>query len=289
MAKSSLAGLKILVTRPRDQALPLAQMIESAGGKALLFPLLDIAPVLDADALQQQVSHLPLANLAIFISPNAVQYGMKAIAAAEISINAAENAGLKIATVGQGSAKALRELGVANVLVPTAHYDSEGLLALPQLQAIAGWRVMIFRGDGGRELLGDTLKARGASVEYVSCYLRSKPQQPASCLLNELPDAITVTSSEALAYLWQMLDVAAQVKLRDIPLFLPHPRINALAQTQGWQRVHLTESGDEGLLTGLQDWAKKQDRDRKGLPRTTNETSTELLREGLRIGSGIYE
>lgn len=270
MAKASLAGLKILVTRPRDQALPLAQMIESAGGKALLFPLLDIAPVLDADALQQQISHLPQANLAIFISPNAVQYGMKALAAAGISIKAAENAGLKIATVGPGSAKALRELGVDNVLVPTARFDSEGLLALPELQDIAGWRVMIFRGDGGRELLGDTLKAHGASVEYVSCYRRGKPQQPASCLLNELPDAITVTSSEALAYLWQMLDVPVLAKICDIPLFLPHPRIAALAKTQGWQQIHLTESGDEGLLAGLQDWDEKQDR-------------------GLRIGSCIYE
>lgn len=263
MAKPSLAGLKILVTRPRDQALPLAQLIESAGGKALLFPLLDIAPVLDADALQQQISHLPLANLAIFISPNAVQYGLKALSAAGISINAAENTGLKIATVGLGSAKALREQGVANVLLPEANYDSEGLLALPQLQAIAGWRVMIFRGDGGRELLGDTLKARGASVEYLGCYRRSKPQQSASCLLNELPDAITVTSSEALSYFWQMLDDAAQIKLRDIPIFLPHPRIKALAQTQGWRQVHLTESGDEGLLAGLQDWVSRiEDRKR---------------------------
>src|SRR3989338_8880463 len=166
-----LAGLKIAVTRPRDQAARLARRIEQAGGIPLLFPLLDIAPVQDQQALHKQISRLaqkePLAasfeerqfDLAIFISPNAVQYGMAAIrAAGELPQN------LKIATVGQGSAKALRELGIANVIAPAERFDSEGLLALPELQDVAGWRVLIFRGDGGRELLGDTLKARGAAV-----------------------------------------------------------------------------------------------------------------------------
>jgi len=241
--------LKILVTRPRDQALQLAQAIEQAGGVPLLFPLLDIASVPDAHALQQQISHLSRADLAIFISPNAVQYGMAAIRADGFSVLPG-----KIATVGLGSAKALRELGVADVLAPAERHDSEGLLALPELQQIAGWRVMIFRGDGGRELLGDTLKARGATVEYVTCYRRSQPQQPVSELLNARPDAITVTSSEALGYLWQMPDVPA--RLRDTPLFAPHPRIAELARSQGWSQVHLTGAGDEGLLSGLLEWAE---------------------------------
>lgn len=245
MANSSLEGLKILVTRPRDQAEPLAQAIMRAGGVPLIFPLLDIAPVSDERALQQQITHLTQANLAIFISPNAVQYGMAAIRAAGVF-----PARLKVATVGQGSAKALRELGATDVIVPADRFDSEGLLAL--LQNVDGWRVMIFRGDGGRELLGDTLKARGATVEYVTCYRRSKPQQSVSELLAALPDAITVTSSEALGYLWQMLDETAKQELRDKPLFAPHPRIAELARQQGWSQVHLTDAGDDGLLAGIQ-------------------------------------
>ncbi len=254
MANNSLAGLSILVTRPRDQASSLVQAISQAGGVPLLFPLLDIAPVPDVAALQQQITHLSQANLAIFISPNAVQYGMAAICAVGVL-----PANLKVATVGQGSAKALRELGVTDVIVPEARFDSEGLLALPELQQVDGWHVMIFRGDGGRELLGDTLKARGATVEYVTCYRRSKPQQPVSELLAALPDVITVTSSEALAYLWQMLDEVAQSALRDTPLFAPHPRIVGLARVQGWSQVYLTGAGDGGLLAGIQDWAKIED------------------------------
>ena len=252
-----LSGLKIVITRPRDQAVQLAQRIEQAGGVPLLFPLLDIAAIQDTQNLHEQISRLAQFDLAIFISPNAVNYGIAAIREAGATPNS-----LKIATVGQGSAKALRALGIADIIAPTERFDSEGLLALPELQKMAGTRVMIFRGDGGRELLGDTLKARGAMVEYAACYQRSKPQQDAGMLLAAKPDAITVTSSEALGYLWQMLDSHAKSALRDTPMFLPHARIAELAREQGWHQVQLTASGDDGLLSALITWANQRTDDR---------------------------
>lgn len=245
-----LIGLKIVVTRPRDQAVQLAQRIGQAGGMPLLFPLLDIAAVQDPQALHAQLARLSQFNLAIFISPNAVHYGMAAIRAA-----GALPPKLRIATVGQGSAKALRESGVPDIIAPAERFDSEGLLALPELQDVGGWRVMIFRGDGGRELLGDTLRARGAAVEYAACYQRSKPQQDAGALVSAAPDAISVTSSEALGYLWQMLDENARSRLCGTALFVPHPRIAELARQQGWHKVVLTDSGDDGLLSALTSWA----------------------------------
>lgn len=250
---SPLAGLKIVVTRPREQALHLAQQIEQSGGIPLLFPLLDITAVQDINALHEQISRLAQFDLAIFISPNAVNYGIAAIR----SVGAIPPK-LKIATVGQGSAKALHGAGIANVIVPTERFDSEGLLALPELQNISGWHVMIFRGDGGRELLGDTLKTRGALVEYATCYLRSKPQQDAAELLAAAPDAITVTSSEALAYLWQMLNDQDRAVLRSTALFVPHARIAGLAREQGWSRVQVTASGDDGMFSALVTWAAQR-------------------------------
>lgn len=253
MANLPLAGLKIAVTRPRDQSVHLAQRIEQAGGIPVLFPLLDIAAVKDNQTLHEQISRLAQFKLAIFISPNAVQYGMAAIrAAGELPKN------LKIATVGQGSASALRDLGIANIIAPTERFDSESLLALPELQNITGWHIIIFRGDGGRELLGDTLRARGATIEYAACYQRSKPQQSAAALLDATPDAITVTSSEALAHLWQMLDANGQAALRHTPLFVPHMRIAGLAHQQGWRQVQLSGSGDDGLLAALIAWAHQR-------------------------------
>lgn len=246
-----LRGLTIVVTRPRGQAAELARRIEQAGGIPLLFPLLEITAVPDTGPLAGQMSRLGQFELAIFISPNAVHYGFAAIrAVGELPPN------LKIATVGQGSAKALIEEGVLNVIAPTERFDSEGLLALPELQDVSGSRVMIFRGDGGRELLGDTLRERGATIEYATCYQRSKPRQNAAELLAAKPDAITVTSSEALGYLWGMLNDKDRGVLRGTPLFVPHARIAGLAREQGWQHVHLTGSGDDGLLSALTEWGQ---------------------------------
>lgn len=245
-----LANLNIVITRPREQAAELDKRITQLGGKALLYPLLEIGAVRDDEVLREQMSRLKQTDLAIFISPNAVSYGMAAIRA-----SGDLPAALKIATIGQGSAKALHELGIGRVIAPTERFDSEGLLALAELQDVADKHVMILRGDSGRELLGDTLKARGAKVEYVTCYLRRKAEMKVSELLAAAPDAITVTSSEALNHLWEMLEEPGRTGLAAMPLFVPHERIAKAARQQGWQHVIVTESGDDGLMSGLIAWA----------------------------------
>jgi uroporphyrinogen-III synthase len=290
MQQQPLAGLNIVVTRPRGQAKNLAQRIMQAGGQATLFPLLEISPVLDPQSLYALIARLHEFNLAIFVSPNAVRYGMEAIITASNAVspsqlsspsffpladgsdisNKAEGhanvstkqynalpATLKIATVGQGSVRALRDYGVTNVIAPQDRFDSEALLALPELKQTAGWRVVIFRGNGGRKLLGDTLNARGAEVEYATCYQRAKPHQDTSMLIAANPDAITVTSSEALGYLWDMLDSTAKKQLAAVPLFVPHARIAETAHNLGWSEVVLTGEGDDGLISSLIAWAKK--------------------------------
>jgi uroporphyrinogen-III synthase len=251
-----LAGLKIVVTRPRDQAGQMMHGIEQAGGTAILFPLLEISPISDPAPLNQLAARLHEFNLAIFISPNAVRYGMAAIRTAGALLPEA----LKVATVGLGSEMALRKLGVANVMVPAKHFDSEGLLALPALQDVRGWRIAIFRGNGGRELLGDTLKARGAQVEYATCYQRAKPTHDVSELLEANADALTVTSSEAFAHLWSMLDEPARKRLAEVPLFVPHERIGSMARAVGWGTVVPTANGDEGMLAGLIAWANSREK-----------------------------
>ena len=290
MQQQPLAGLNIVVTRPRGQAKNLAQRIMQAGGQTTLFPLLEISPVLDPQSLYALIARLHEFNLAIFVSPNAVRYGMEAIITASNAVsssqlsspgffpladgsdisNKAEGhanvstkqynalpATLKIATVGQGSVRALRDYGVTHVIAPQDRFDSEALLALPELKQTAGWRVVIFRGNGGRKLLGDTLNARGAEVEYATCYQRAKPHQDASMLIAANPDAITVTSSEALGYLWDMLDSTAKKQLAAVPLFVPHARIAETAHNLGWSEVVLTGEGDDGLISSLIAWAKK--------------------------------
>ncbi len=120
---------------------------------------------------------------------------------------------------------------------------------------MAGKRVIIFRGDGGREVLGDTLKARGASIEYLSCYRRGRPQLDPAPLLKLWEqgrlDAVTLTSSEGLRNFFDMVGRLGQAWLRKTPAFVPHARIAEQAQALGLGRVIPTGPGDDGLMAGL--------------------------------------
>lgn len=248
-----LAGLNIAITRPREQAALLAREIEQAGGHALLFPLIDIGPASNQNALRATLQRLAGFDWAIFISPSAVNHGMVAMRQ-----HATVPANLKFACVGQGSARKLHEFGITGVVAPQDGADSEALLALPELQAISGQHILIFRGNGGRELLGDTLKARGAHVEYAECYERRRPTLNGADLLDARPDVIILTSSEALENLWALSSKPDQARLTSIPLFVIHERIAAKARQMGWQEIFVTAAGDKELLAGLTDWAAKR-------------------------------
>jgi uroporphyrinogen-III synthase len=247
-----LTGKTIVVTRPRAQAQPLADAIAAQGGEALVFPLLEISPAADPQPLLAAAARLGEYALAVFISPNAVDYSLSALLA-----RGPWPAGLVPAAVGQGTVKALAAHGVAGCVAPTERFDSEALLELPELQPqqVAGRRVAIFRGDGGRELLADTLRARGATVDCIACYRRSAPAGGAAPLLAAWRagrlDAITVSSSEGLRYLVDMLETDGRHYLAATPVFVPHARIAENAQALGLQQVVLTAPADAGIIAGL--------------------------------------
>jgi uroporphyrinogen-III synthase len=245
-----LAGRRIVVTRPAGQNERLAEMIRAAGGEPIVFPVLEILDLEDTRALVAASDHLDEYDLAVFISPNAVDKAMNVIRARREWPQR-----LRAATIGRASEKALARYGVADVIAPTGRFDSEALLELPALAAVRGWRVVIFRGDGGRELLGDTLRARGATVDYVECYRRVRPNADVEPLLKRWGrsevDAVTVSSSEGLRNLYDMLGKLGQAWLKRAPLFAPHARIAEAARTLGCERVIETGPADEGLFAGL--------------------------------------
>ena len=250
MSASALAGRRVVVTRPAGQSAHIAALIRAAGGEPVLFPALEILDAADLQPVLALVDRLDAFDLAIFVSANAVDKALALVRARR-----AWPVGLRVATVGRGSERALQRHGFAAVIAPSARFDSEALLDLPELKDAAGKRVVIFRGDTGRELLGDTLAARGAAVEYAECYRRGRPEADATPLFalwerHEL-DAFTVTSSEGLANLHGMLGEAGRQCLQQTPLFAPHERIAAAARALGVQTVVLTGPGDEGLVAGL--------------------------------------
>lgn len=245
-----LAGRGIVITRPAGQALNLTRLVQAAGGKPVLFPVLEILDAGDLQPLQALIDRLDEFDMAIFISPSAVNKAMNLITARR-----SLPPSLKIAAIGRGSTRELRHFGVSNVIAPTRKFDSEALLGLPELSELAGRRVVIFRGDGGREVLGDTLVARGAVIEYAECYRRGKPNIDAAPLLkawarNEL-HAIVVTSSEGLRNLFDMVGKLGQAWLRKTPLFVTHPQIAATAGELGLAVIVEAGPGDDELAAGM--------------------------------------
>ena len=251
----ALAGRTVLVTRPAHQAAALAQAIQAAGGDALLFPALAIEAV-PADELAVSLAQLRGADIAIFISPNAAQFGMAAIRSA-----GSLPASVSVFAVGPGTERALQKQGVSGVVTP-AGQDSEALLALPQLADLAGKRVVIVRGVGGRALLADTLAARGAQVCFMECYRRVRPQADAAPLLARWAaggvDAVTVTSAETLHNLAALLGEPGIALLSNTPLFAPHEKIAEAARRFGIAHVIATPGGDAGLVAGLINWFRNK-------------------------------
>src|SRR4051812_29634579 len=172
-----LASRGIVVTRPAHQAAPLAEMIRVAGGRVLLFPAIEIADIEDSGALDRLIDRLDEVDCVVFVSPNAVYKAMTLIKARR-----AQPLNLRYAAVGRGSVRELAKFGVSEVVAP-ARFDSEALLALREFANVAGQRIVIFRGVGGRDLLGEALVARGAHVEYAECYRRVLPRADPSPLV----------------------------------------------------------------------------------------------------------
>lgn len=252
---SPLKGMGVVVTRPAHQAQHLAHLIERAGGEAILFPVLEILDPDDLRPISALIKRLDEFDVAIFISPNAVNKALNLIRAQRQLPPQ-----LMIAAIGKGSKKALEHCGIRQVIAPEKQFDSEGLLALPRFQDMRGKRVVIFRGEGGREMLGDTLTARGANLEYAECYRRSKPSIDTTPLLNRWArgdvHAVTVTSGESLDNLFDLLGTLGQQWLKKTPLFVPHERIAQVAREMGLTRITVTAPGDEGLITSLSEWAR---------------------------------
>ena len=242
----ALAGRRVLITRPREQAQALERLVREAGGEPVCVPAIEIRELADFAPFHALADRLASFDLAIFVSRNAVRRALDLLG------GRAWPARLKVATVGQGSRAELEKRGFANVIAPAARSDSEALLALPALAAVSGSRIVIFRGEGGRELLGQELAARGASVEHAACYRRIVPEgaQMRSAWAGGM-DAVTVSSVEGLANLLAMLGEGAVRQLSGIPLFVPHPRVAGEAQRRGLRQAIVAGPGDAEMVAAL--------------------------------------
>lgn len=256
----ALTGLGVLVTRPAHQADGLCALIEQQGGTAYRFPVLEILDPLDPGPLQAVATRLDDYDWAVFISANAVDRALGSILAVRDWPSHT-----RIAVIGRRSAQALRQHGLEADLFPTRQFDSEGLLALPAMQQVRDRRVVIFRGDGGREYLAETLRQRGAQVDYIEAYRRARPAVDPAPLLARWRrgdiDIVVVNSAESLNNLVALIGEAGNERLRRTQLLVVSERQVPLAQQLGFELPPWVADNatDPAVLQALVAWREAQE------------------------------
>lgn len=249
-----LAGLGVLVTRPAHQAGSFINLLRQAGAETFALPALDIQPLALSDDTKHRLQQLNYYQIVVFISSNAVRYGIPLLQ---------KTSAPHIAAIGEGTARVLREQGWQVDLVAESGFSSEDLLALPAMQAnaIAGKHILIIRGQGGRELLADTLQTRGATVDYAEVYQRCQPQTETGWLAplwHQRIHLVCVTSNETLENLYHMLNEYRDQLLNTL-LLVPGARCYQLAQSLGFKHIIQAASAtDNNMLQRIIQWHSQQ-------------------------------
>jgi uroporphyrinogen-III synthase len=241
-----LAELTVLVTRPASQAAALCEQIQRHGATAIAFPAVEIVPV-TADAASGH-------DLIVFVSVNAVAHGVHLIE---------KSATARVAAIGKATAAALKQTSLPADIVPEAGFNSEALLAHPDLTLADGAKVLIVRGSGGRELLQESFTSRGLIVETREVYQRDRPSIDdatrdvlESRWQNEGIDVVTATSIETLHNLIAMLSERGRTLLREATLLVASRRIADAAQAAGLNGTLIVANGadDASMIGALAQW-----------------------------------
>lgn len=233
-----LKGRKILVTRPIRQAAGLVELIEQQGGDAIVFPVIEIGAI---DIKQWQNWSPQQTDWLVFVSRNAVE--------AFVQGNPQPlPEHIKLAAAGEGTALAMREQGLTVHLQPELSNGSEGLLQLPEWQQMDQQHVVIVRGEGGRELMAETLRARGAKINYLEVYRRQLPTVSAELQQQACSaDWLTATSANGVTNLLSLLSTNCP-KILQKPLLVVSERIKAFAIEKGFKQVHVSLDASDGAI-----------------------------------------
>ncbi|MGL6456531.1 uroporphyrinogen-III synthase [Aeromonas caviae] len=236
-----------LVVRPAAQANQLVQMLRQRGHAPLCCPLLETRPGCDLPHLGDMLQE---ADLVIAVSMHAVHF------AHHFLLQTGQTwPHIDYFAVGQASADAFTEAGI-QALCP-ADPRSEGLLALPALQGVSGRRVLILRGNDGRDLIARTLASRGALVHYCATYERHYPDLDGDALTRHWQaaglDSLLITSGELLQRLLALVPGPQHPWLYDRLLVVPSPRVAEMAEGAGFTRIVIAQgASNQALVAALE-------------------------------------
>lgn len=250
---ADLRGQVILNTRPAHQQAELTAMLEADGARVLSFPVIRIL------ASGGAAPDFSAFDILLFVSRNAVEHGLDLAAGQDFP------PALQFGVIGSATRAALIEqIGdPGDRLIASEPYNSEALLEAAALRQVEGKRILILRGQAGRNLLGEQLAARGATVDYCEVYRRELPQCDPGAFSERVAEAfptlVVLTSNEGMHNLFELVDAASAERLRAIPWLLISERMRESALKLGHNApILIAESAsDEGIRKTIRAWAKR--------------------------------
>jgi len=250
-----VTGWRLLLTRPAEECVALAAALSELDIHSASVPLLAIEPLVETAEQRATMLELDRYCAVVVVSKPA----------ARLSLELLERywpkppLGQVWFSVGAATGAILEGFGL-NVGWPSTGDDSEALLALPRLNEalnVADPRVLILRGEGGREHIAETLRRRGVQVDRLELYRRYLPDYPPGTLIetirSERLNAVVVSSGQGLLSLHELAG-ADWPALRELPLFVPSPRVAEMAATLGTKTiVDCRGAGTAALLAALRE------------------------------------
>ncbi|MBP2169206.1 uroporphyrinogen-III synthase [Erwinia toletana] len=246
--------MTILVTRPSPAAEELVSRLRGLGQVAWSMPLIEFTPGRDLDALPQQLASLAAGDLLFILSQHAIHFAQPVIRQHGVTWPAS----LNYYAIGRNTALVMHTATGYQVDYPHQRESSEILIQLPALQQVAGKRALILRGNGGRELLAETLIERGAEVTFCECYQRCAKfydgHTEARRWRDRGIDTLVVTSGEMLQQLCSLFpEIDREEWLLHCRLVVVSERLATLAREFGWQEITVADGADnDALLRALQ-------------------------------------
>ncbi len=242
---TTLNGINVLITRPLDQAERLCQLIVAHGGNPILFPTINIVSQAPTPEQLAPIQSEPPADIIIFVSANAVNPSLD-------WSTLIQNA--KVIAIGPGTERALVAQNIAVDQVPD-EYGSEGLLTLESLKNVEDKKIAIFKGEGGRRLLAETLIERKAHVIEVDTYRRERPKvhhEKIDSMIQAGAEALICTSPMSLENLVSCFETRARAWLFKQNLFVISSKMEHIAQKLGFQSIVTAKNAtDDAVLEAL--------------------------------------
>jgi uroporphyrinogen-III synthase len=259
MTSTSLQDCTIVVTRPVAQAGKLIKKLQGLGARVVHFPVIAISPLENQQQLLAQAKSLGNYDIAIFISRNAAIFG-----SALVKKTGDWPPETQIAAIGDGTAQQLSELGLSADVVPSGAASSESLLSSSMMNSVEDKRILIFRGIGGREKLADSLRKRGAIVDYLECYERKRPNNDPNILTRiwdrHKINGIILTSNEGLKNLYQMVKKDDLDRLNTTPLYVISSTMVELCGKLGYKLtpILMPSASDDDVIQSVMEHCRSQ-------------------------------